>query len=108
MQILLMTVLTKELCISGIHARTRCICYGRVRRSRRAGEGVICNVGEQYCVARREGSGRLVLFRVEPEARLHQRQPKKAVDHLVAVTKPTTLKVLIESKLKMNKSDLTM
>jgi hypothetical protein len=33
-------------------------------------------------------------------------KPKKAVEHLVSVIKPTTLKVLIERKLEMDKSDL--
>jgi hypothetical protein len=33
-------------------------------------------------------------------------KPKKAVEHLVSVIKPATLKVLIESKLEMDKSDL--
>jgi hypothetical protein len=33
-------------------------------------------------------------------------KPKKAVDHLVSVIKPATLKTLIESKLEMEKSEL--
>jgi hypothetical protein len=33
-------------------------------------------------------------------------KPKKAVEHLVSVVKPATLKALIESKLEMDKSDL--
>jgi hypothetical protein len=33
-------------------------------------------------------------------------KPKKAVEHVVSVIKPATLKVLIESKLEMDKSDL--
>jgi hypothetical protein len=33
-------------------------------------------------------------------------KPKKAVEHLVSIIKPATLKALIESKLKMNKSEL--
>jgi hypothetical protein len=33
-------------------------------------------------------------------------KPKKAVEHLVPVIKPATLKALIESKLEMDKSDL--
>jgi hypothetical protein len=33
-------------------------------------------------------------------------KPKKAVEHLVSVIKPATLKVLIESKLEMDKSEL--
>jgi hypothetical protein len=33
-------------------------------------------------------------------------KPKNSFEHLVSVIKPPTLKALIESKLKMNKSDL--
>jgi hypothetical protein len=33
-------------------------------------------------------------------------KPKKAVEHLVSVIKPATLKALIERKLEMNKSEL--
>jgi hypothetical protein len=33
-------------------------------------------------------------------------KPKNAVEHLVSVINPATLKVLIESKLEMDKSDL--
>jgi hypothetical protein len=33
-------------------------------------------------------------------------KPKKAVEHLVSVIKPATLKALIESKLEMDKSEL--
>jgi hypothetical protein len=33
-------------------------------------------------------------------------KPKKAVDHLVSVIRPATLKALIESKLEMEKSEL--
>jgi hypothetical protein len=33
-------------------------------------------------------------------------KPKKAVEHLVSVIRPTTLEALIESKLEMNKSEL--
>jgi hypothetical protein len=33
-------------------------------------------------------------------------KPKKAVEHLVSVIKPATLKALIESKLEMNKLEL--
>jgi hypothetical protein len=33
-------------------------------------------------------------------------KPKKAVGHLVSVIRPATLKVLIDSKLEMNKSEL--
>jgi hypothetical protein len=33
-------------------------------------------------------------------------KPKKAVEHLVSVTRPATLKALIESKLEMDKSEL--
>jgi hypothetical protein len=33
-------------------------------------------------------------------------KPKKAVEHLVSVIKPATLKTLIERKLEMDKSDL--
>jgi hypothetical protein len=33
-------------------------------------------------------------------------KPRKAVEHLVSVIKPATLKDLIESKLEVNKSDL--
>jgi hypothetical protein len=33
-------------------------------------------------------------------------KPKKAVEHLVSVIKPATLKALIESKLEMNESEL--
>jgi uncharacterized membrane protein YgcG len=33
-------------------------------------------------------------------------KPKKAVEHLVSVIKPATIKALIESKLEMNKSEL--
>jgi hypothetical protein len=33
-------------------------------------------------------------------------KPKKAVEHLVSVIKPVTLKALIESKLEMDKSEL--
>jgi hypothetical protein len=33
-------------------------------------------------------------------------KPKKAVEHLESVIKPATLKALIESKLKMDKSEL--
>jgi hypothetical protein len=33
-------------------------------------------------------------------------KPKKAVEHLVSVLKPATLKALIESKLEMDKSEL--
>jgi hypothetical protein len=32
-------------------------------------------------------------------------KPKKAVEHLVSVIKPATLKALIESKLEMDKSE---
>jgi hypothetical protein len=34
------------------------------------------------------------------------RKPKKAVEHLVSVIKPATLKALIDSKLEMDKSEL--
>jgi hypothetical protein len=33
-------------------------------------------------------------------------KPKKAVEHLVSVIRPATLKALIESKLEMDKSEL--
>jgi hypothetical protein len=33
-------------------------------------------------------------------------KPKRAVEHLVSVIKPATLKALIESKLEMDKSEL--
>jgi hypothetical protein len=33
-------------------------------------------------------------------------RPKKAVEHLVSVVKPATLKALIERKLEMDMSDL--
>jgi hypothetical protein len=33
-------------------------------------------------------------------------KPKKAVEHLVSVIRPATLKALIESKLEMEKSEL--
>jgi hypothetical protein len=33
-------------------------------------------------------------------------KPKKAVEHIVSVTKPSTLKALIESKLEIDKSEL--
>jgi hypothetical protein len=35
-------------------------------------------------------------------------KPKKAVEHLVSVIKPATLKALIESKLEMDMSELNM
>jgi hypothetical protein len=38
--------------------------------------------------------------------RLHQWQAEEAVEHLVWVIKPATLKALIESKLEMDKSEL--
>jgi hypothetical protein len=34
-------------------------------------------------------------------------KPKKSVEHLVSVIRPATLKALIESKLEMDKSELT-
>jgi hypothetical protein len=89
--------------ISDIYVGARCVCHGRVRQSRCAGEGVVYNLESDSTFHVTKAVAEYYLLHRNLRLAFNNFRPKKSVEHLVAEIKPATLKALIERKLEMDK-----